>query len=243
MPISLVSQYGSKPPGLKNLITELHNILFDHFGKAFIPYEIEQVHGTIIGMETLLIEGQLFSKWCVENESWHKPIDTELLRDFLDKRIESFTIKIGGYKEDEEYGFRSRGQIPFERSFSIQSNRAVINGWPIRKAGEVAHHSDSLLYLRNEFKAFNLCHKWNIDGYQDNDFFLVLGKINQVDVNPERLQISGRYIRSYLSDHETCFKIGPDSLSLVEYENPELPTGTTRILNLKKLDWNQILNP
>ncbi|MBK8501744.1 MAG: hypothetical protein IPL46_05775 [Saprospiraceae bacterium] len=242
MPISLVSQYESKPAVLVNLIVQLQHILLDHFGEAFKPYQLEQVHGTIIGIETILMDGQHFSKWCMENEGKAKPINTELLRDFFREKMSSFLMKIGGYQQEVDYGFRSRGTIPFERSFSIQSNRAVINGWPIMKIGESARYSDALVNLRNQFKSINLCHKWNIDGYQDNDFFLVLGKIEQKTTDHERLRISCEHIRRYLAEHETYFNISSDSLSLVEYEYPELPRDTTKILNIRKVDWSKILS-
>lgn len=243
MPISLVSLYESKPVNLERLIVRLQDILFDQFNEAFSPYQIEHVHATIIGMETISIKEQLYSKWCIENEGLAKPIHTELLCDFFRDKIDSFSIKIGGYQPDVDYGFRSRDAIPYERSFSIQSNRAVINGWPIVQVGGLIHHSAALVNLRNQFRSFNLCHKWNINGYQDNDLFLVLGKMDQKTVDPESLRSSCAHIRKYLASNETCFMIGHDSLSLVEYENPELPIETTRILNLKKVDWNKILVP
>ena len=242
MPISLVSHYITKPQGLINLIINLQNILFDLFSKAFTPYQIEQVHGTIIGMETSLINGHLFGKWCIENEEKMNPIQTEMLKEFLQHKIAPFSIQIGGYHPGVDYGFESRNEIPFERSFSIQSSRAVINGWPVVKKNTQISADKSLADFRNKFKPFNICHKWNKDGYEDNDFFMVLGKVDQIRLDEERIKIGGDHIRDYLSTTETIIEIDDHSLSLVEYESPELPIETTRVLNLRKVDWNQILH-
>ncbi len=179
MPTSLVSCYGDKPQALTTIIEKVQSLVIHSLKDAFQPYQPEQVHATIIGMETVNVDNKLYSKWCIENQIRVDPVDWKKLTGFLIKEIPPVIIQMGGYKSDVDYGFESRCSSPYMRSFSIHANRVVINGWPVTESPEGYQSSQVLYHWRKQFQQYHLCHKWNADGYQDNDFFMVLGTIKK----------------------------------------------------------------
>jgi hypothetical protein len=65
---SLVAYYGAKPSILSDLLNSCHELIIaSGLGYCFIPYQTDQIHATIIGMEILegeekLINRNLFNK-------------------------------------------------------------------------------------------------------------------------------------------------------------------------------------
>src|SRR5262245_5701726 len=51
MQVTLVAHYGGKPVALSALVQHLQGKLHELLGPAFLAYELEQVHGTVIGFE------------------------------------------------------------------------------------------------------------------------------------------------------------------------------------------------
>ena len=75
--VSLVAFYGDKPIELVNLITRLQTHLANHslLGKKFTPYQIEQVHGTIIGCEGYKTDLGIITRWFKERRQITKYIN------------------------------------------------------------------------------------------------------------------------------------------------------------------------
>lgn len=232
MPASLVCCYGEKPDELARLIQKIQSMLTSHFQDAFQPYQSEQVHATIIGLETQSVEGKQYSKWCIENRIESNPVDWENLFDFLQNEKPLITIQIGGYQIHGDYGFKSRNKSPYTRSFSIDENRVVINGWPVIQTVTGLRATWDLYNYRKQFRAFQICHKWNKDGYQDNDFFMVLGKLKEVSYHSESQKIIMKEVRDILAEEEVIFTLYPQLFSLVWYENTELPIESTKVFRL-----------
>lgn len=236
MQLSLVSHYGEKPVPLQELIADIQALLLRDLDTAFRPYQMEQVHGTITGIETEREQSELYSKWYLENKGCRLPMDLKGLSHFLGKEVPRFLIKIGGYQPDRDYGFTSRGQHPFHRSFSLQGTIAVAMGWPGEQAGGHWTYGMDLYALRAAFEKYHLCHKWNKGGYQDNDFFFVLGKLDRDAVDPAQLKLTAAAVRQLLMDRVEFITVGPNSLSLVAYDDTELPLDTTQVFPLVGAD-------
>lgn len=227
--LTIVTHYGNKPPFLANLIFMLQTQLADSLGAAFIPYEMEQVHGTIIGLEVIVTDKGLVNKWFKENLKRDENVDIAGLLEFVrSDRIGEISVRIGGWKPHKDYGFESKNQHPYLRSFSFRGAIAVTMGWPVEKA----KYCESLYNLRKRFEEFKFFHKHNKDGYKDNDFFFVLGCISKKQVNPTLLQQTATEMRLILSGIERTVSISKDTLSIVAYIDTQLPVTTSEAFSI-----------
>lgn len=235
MQLSLVAYYGKKPPVLLNLIVDLQALLQDRLGRAFRPYTIEQVHATLIGLELFEAEQKLYSVWYRRNIGSPMPVDFRGLMQQLQAEWPDFQIRIGGYEPNGRYGFRSRGDHPYTRTFSFQINAAVVVGWPVVSTGKGRNYQESFYELRRSFERYQFCHKWHKDGYRDNDCYLVLGKIDPDRVSPLCRAELSREIREILSGAPVYIPFERDLLSMVIYEDAELPPSSTHLFPLTEL--------
>ena len=226
MKLTIVSHYGKKSVELINLISMLQDKLSECLGFAFKPYDMEQVHGTIIGLEGVFSVKGIVNKWFKENRDEERYMKSECLLEFIKSDvIKEIGIKIGGYHFHKDYGFTSREQHPFMRSFSIQGKIAVTMGWPI----EADKYVKTLYQLRKNFEQVEVLHKWHKDGYEDNDFFFVLGRIDREYINPLILERMASEIRLILAGIEETVTIGKNTMSIVAYIDPQLPTTTSGV--------------
>lgn len=225
MQLTIVSHYGKKSVELINLISILQNKLSDCLRFAFKPYEMEQVHGTIIGLEGVITGKGILNKWFKEHRNEDRYIEPERLLGFIKSdAIKEIKLKVGGYHFHKDYGFKSREQHPFLRSFSIQGEIAVAMGWPI----ENDKYIKSLYQLRKNFEQIGFLHKWHKEEYEDNDFFFILGRINRKYVNPVDLERTASQLRLILAEIHECITIAKDTMSIVAYIDPQLPITTSR---------------
>ncbi|PHN08103.1 hypothetical protein [Flavilitoribacter nigricans] len=235
MQLSLVAYYGNKPASLRRLVTDLQSQLQLRLGRFFRPYQMDQVHATVIGLECITDGLKCYSRWYRENREALRPVDFTGFLSHLMKRPPKLKIRMGGYRSGQDYGFLSRGDHPYSRSFSFQGTTAVVVGWPAgRMAGKLVY-TDSFYQLRRSFEAYHLCHKWHKDGYRDNDCYLVLGKIKPDALPEEELQQISRDLQQMLAQREILFPLDGQMLTIVAYENAELPLETTRVLSLEEI--------
>jgi len=220
MQLTIVSHYGKKSVELINLISMLQDKLSECLGFAFKPYDMEQAHGTIIGLEGIFTAKGILNKWFKENTNEDRYMETERLLGFIKSDgIKEIKIKIGGYHFHKDYGFKSREQHPFLRSFSIQGKIAVAMGWPI----ENDKYVKTLYQLRKDFEQVGVLHKWHKERYEDNDFFFVLGRVDKEYVNPLVLERTASEMRLILAGIDERITIGKDTMSIVAYIDPQLP--------------------
>ena len=71
--LTLVAFYGEKPSPLDSVIETLQSEISTEFGAAFVPYSIEQVHATLIGLESEWCGG----RWRNVNFHQHRSVDRE----------------------------------------------------------------------------------------------------------------------------------------------------------------------
>jgi hypothetical protein len=186
MQVTLVSFYSEKSGKVMEFIRLCQDNISKLLLSAFHPYEMEQVHATIIGLEGCRlgdkIKNENFQSFCKE-ERFVSAIE---LLDFLrSDDLPSFDIRIGGYRHHEDYGFLSRGKHPYLRSFSIQGPIAVAMGWPY----DNEKYSDALEKLRRHFNKLNILHRWHrTPSEEDNDFYFVLGRVDRRFVSDIQIQ-------------------------------------------------------
>lgn len=220
MQVTLVSHYGKKEPALVELISYLQACLTRCLPDAFRPYQHDQVHGTIVGLEGYR------SGDAVRNQYSDQEVDFQGLTNFLNSEtMEPIEVRIGGYRRDAPSRFDSRGLHPYLRSFSIQGEIAVAMGWPVQ-SDDFRKPLDN---MRRHFQRFGLRHKWhNTETDVDDDFFFVLGRIDGHRVTLAALDSVAEEMRVILEGHSgTRLYIQQNTLRFVGYVDPQLPVETS----------------
>jgi hypothetical protein len=234
--VSLVGFYGEKPLELTLLIQEIQTYLAaaDEIQSCFIPYRLEQIHGTILGCEGLLTSEGVVNKWLYETTEEIKYIKYDRFLEHLnDRAILPINLRFGGYQLERDYGFLSRGLHPAIRSFQLQVSGAeiipVLIGWSWQN-NLISQEIES---LRRSGQKFNLLHKYHRHPESiDNDFYLRLGTIKQ-QLSPEVIfQIESK-IRTILLDRTPItIKLDRAQISFALYQDLQLTPETTKIIKL-----------
>lgn len=219
MQLTLVSHYGEKDPDLADLIHLLQMRLGSLLPGVFRPYQLEQVHGTIVGLEGC------GTRAAVRNENSGQSMDVKGLLAYLSQELHPIDVRIGGYRHISNFPFNSRGLHPYLRSFSIQGEIAVAMGWSM-ESDAVNRPLDG---LRREFIRFGVRHKWHkSDDDVDDDFFFVLGRIDRRRVTAATRDAVAEEMRMLLAGHSgTTIRISNDTLRLVGYLDSQLPLETS----------------
>jgi hypothetical protein len=252
--VSLVAFYGDKPLQLIALIRQLQTYLANHelIGKYFIPYQLEQVHGTIIGCEGLKTKLGIINKWFYERQGKTLAIDLAGLIDYLQTQVNlPITIRLGGYDRTHDYNHLSWQQHLYFRSFQLQPGMnqtiPVIIGW------SWANNSVSLEIdnLRRNLQKFNLLHKYHTTtDAVDNDFYLRLGTINS-PLTSEIRQANGcatpsaiaTKIRHLLTTQPaTYIRLNLDNLAFAQYQDLSLTPATTKVIPVTQLTASTLLS-
>lgn len=236
--VSLVAFYGDKPTELVNLIKRLQSCLASHrlTQHHFVPYQLKQVHGTIIGCEGLNQKSRVVSKWFYERRKETKYINFSGLLDYLQHQINfPLIIRFGGYDRTYKYNFSSRNQHLYVRSFQLQptDNQTV----PILIGWTWNHNSVTLDIdnLRRDLQQFNLLHKYHATSDAvDNDFYLRLGTINT--------QLTSTVINAISTDMRHLLETQPallvpiklENLAFVQYQDLLLSPATTKVISVSK---------
>ena len=226
MDFTLVAYYGEKPPQIARLVQEVNRELRASLGGAFHPYSLQQVHATIIGLEGYRSGARIINSNYLRKCGELRALDLERVFQILeDESLLPFNITIGGFTEHGRYPFMSRSSPPHLRSFSVQGSCAVVVGWPYQN-GE---HSESMDKIRRAFNQANALHKYHDSPTaEDNDFFLVLGSLDRMQVNAIRLQETIGRLQSFLIARQpTIVRVCRECLRLVAYVDPKLPRETS----------------
>ena len=236
--LSLVSFYGEKPDSLSELILSVQNTIINRFGEDFNPYSLEQIHGTLVSLERL-DEAGFINRNYTQMRNLHVEMDFEgLLNYFRGTKILPVKVQIGGF-EDRDYGFLSRQQNPYSRTFSIQGRFANVLGWPCigndsDKPDSIFKVSTALGELRKELESFNILHSYHpLDSDFDNDFYFRVGIFNE-NANNFNFQIAlEQEIREMLSKRAPLYlTLNPENIFLVFYNDQRLPFETSTTWSL-----------
>ena len=226
MHVTLVALFGRKPAVVAEFIHKAQELLHKDLGDAFTPYELEQVHATIIGLE-----GQRLSGGAVVNTNYLTFQRTPAPMD-LDRAIaivrgsKPIRIRVGGFREGAAYPFKSRTEHPFNRSFVIDTGKQTAHamGWPV----ESDTYPASLDRLRRSLNEANIFHKYHRRSEDtDNDFFFVLGRVQPERATRNALEHVTRSLRERMASTELHIDIDPACLSIVGYDDPALPPGSS----------------
>ena len=240
--VSLVAFYGDKPVELVNLISTLQTHLANHslLGDKFIPYRLEQIHGTIIGCEGYKTDSGIASRWFKERRQATKYINIPGLIDHTQQIDLPLTIRFGGYNRQTDYNFLSRGQPLSDRSFQLQVTEnytiPVLIGWSWQD-NTVTLAIDN---LRRSFQQFGLLHKYHTyPDSIDNDFYLRLGTIN-TQLSKEEIDLVATNIRTLLSASSVSIPIKIGDLAFAQYQDLQLTPATTKIIFASSITASQL---
>ena len=204
------------------LQTELHNLL----GDAFTAYDMEQVHGTLVGLEGRQVGTEILNTNLINASGESLAMDLEGIFHFLlNTPLLPLHIRIGGFVCSRVYPFTSRNLHPHVRSFSLCDQIAVVIGWP----AEAETYPMVLDRLRRLCTNYHVLHRYHEKpGDVDNDFFFVLNHIERDLVTEEQIESVQRHIRDWLSSCEPLdIEIGKEQLSVVAYSDRQLPTSSS----------------
>jgi hypothetical protein len=248
--ITLVSLYGDKEDELSMLITECQETVKLVLGSAFSPYDIRQVHATIIGLERRIgSSGHNLNFW--KHRSRQVEMDFDGFLTFLRGCSQvPFEVQIGGFG-DRDYPFvsdpfeKGKENRPYDRMFSIQGNKVVVMGWPLRgqplKISPATPHEwvhESRVYpptldeIRHAAQKFGILHGYHKTRTAvDNDLFFRIGLFDTNAVSPEATGPLLQQVRSKLSGTQrpVIAQITLDDLFVAAYEDSTLPLASTQV--------------
>jgi hypothetical protein len=225
--LSLVAHYGPKPPAFAGLATKLQDEIGAGLGASFAPYDLEQVHATVVGLELERRGGALLDKNFLELRGEARPVDLNRVLELLRRTpLLPLVVQVGGFQSGAAYPFTSQGEHPHRRSLLFQGDRAVAMGWPVG-AGSFPPALDA---LRRAFQEVGVLHKWHRRPEDvDNDFYFVLGTVLAPAVSSACSEAVAKSVRQLLASlgplHLT---VSLADLSFVGYEDVRLPLSSTR---------------
>lgn len=241
--VTLVSLYGNKKPEFATFIAHCQKAVVDTFGSAFTPYTVDQVHATIIGLERQSPSG-------FDNNNFARFRGRSVTMDFAGflgylRGCARFPleIQVGGF-QDRDYPFTSRKSRPYERSFSIQGDKVVVMGWPVRgepvsvlQATPEVLIQESRIYpmtldvLRHGAQRFGILHGYHrAPADVDNDLFFRIGLIDQKSPPLGSTRSLERRMREYMSQvTPLILEVALDDVFIAAYDDSTLPVGGTKI--------------
>ena len=224
--LTLVAFYGKKNDHpLWVFIKQLQDkITLNLEARNFIPYDLEKIHGTIIGLEGRRTGNEIVNENYLKKYDELRSMNLKGLIDFIlnDDKIFPICVKIGGYKEEKKYSFKSSGKHPFLRSFSIQKKIVVAMGWPVKKINNKLIYPSNIDRLRRTCNAFNVLHKYhNSPQSYDNDLFFVLGNVRE-GLNNNLLETCEIQIRNDLATSSLPpIEISQNDLKVIAYSEDD----------------------
>ncbi|MFO1146624.1 MAG: hypothetical protein U1E33_08830 [Rhodospirillales bacterium] len=241
--------YGDKPLPLRGLLTTLQAEVADVLGSRFTPYHLDQIHGTIVGLERAERQASPFvnRNFAILRGSEVTMDFDGLLRFFRTSSLIPFAVQIGGFGERDD-PFTSRGARPFDRSLSLHGHSAVVMGWPVAAmpaagpsqapaGGEMAGfgYPPTLAQLRRDAERFGIVHAYHATAAdRDNDFYFRIGLIDAAEaIKAGVAETVARRLRRRLAAQPPVWAmVGLSQLSVAFYATPELPCATTQAFAL-----------
>jgi hypothetical protein len=249
--MTVVALYGEKSSDLATLIMRCQELGRDVLGAGFRPYDLSQIHATIFGLERkigLPFYNANFSRY----RGRDLVMNLEGILDYL-RRCGLFPleVQVGGYGK-RDYPFISRQAPPYERSFSIQGDKVVVMGWPIRgtpfrqpPATPSAWVQEARLYpltldvVRHAAQAYGVLHAYHRALTDvDNDLFFRIGLlVDQTSLTERVRDTLEAEVRQFLSDQPPLIlDVRLEQVSIALYEEDTLPPSSTRVWSLADPD-------
>src|SRR6266850_8186281 len=109
MQTTLVGYYGDKTGNVLELIRSCQDRLSELLLSSFRPYELEQVHGTIIGLEGCRVGDSIKNENFKNFRNEERLMSPKHLLEFLrSDTFPSVSIRVGDYRHHLDYGFQSQ---------------------------------------------------------------------------------------------------------------------------------------
>ncbi len=230
--VSLVAFYGKKSFEFTFLIQELQQYLCELLPSVFEPYALESIHATLLGCEGGKTERGILNQWFLERREESRIVDfAGFLKCVQNNPQFPVPIQFGGYQLSVDYGFKSRNQHPYKRSFCFQNEMVVLIGWPIQ-AGKIIMEIDN---LRRSGEKFNLLHKYhgNPDDI-DNDCYLRIGVLNSKISADQRQKVEQKVQELLKMRSPLVLPLTLEECCFVQYYDYTFPFSTTQVIPLKE---------
>lgn len=247
--VTLVSFYGNKHKEFANAITRWQQLVAQAFGSAFTPYDVRQIHATIIGLERL--RAPLYNANFAKHREREVAMDlTGFLAYLRGCAHIPFTVQLGGFA-NRAYPFTSRATNPYERSFSVQGDKVVVMGWPVRDepylassappAAEVPAagiYPPTLDLVRRAAQDFGILHGYHRTVTDiDNDLFFRIGLIDPESTTPAAtIALEAEARRLFSTQRPLVIEVRLEDIYIAAYEDNRLPVASTRIWPLADPD-------
>jgi hypothetical protein len=249
--MTVVALYGDKSSDFATLITRCQELGRGVLGAGFRPYDPSQIHATIFGLERkigLPFYNANFSRY----RGRDLVMNLEGILDYL-RRCGLFPleVQVGGYGK-RDYPFISRQASPYERSFSVQGDKVVVMGWPIRgkpfqqpPATPSAWVQEARLYpltldvVRHAVQAYGVLHAYHRALTDvDNDLFFRIGLlVDQTSVTETVRDALEAEVRQFFSvQPPLILDVGLEQVSIALYDEDTLPPSSTRVWSLADPD-------
>jgi hypothetical protein len=221
--ITAVALYGTKTGAVKRLLETVQAILSERLREGFRPYTLDQIHGTLIRLDGVADAqtGHIVNLRYREFTGAQPAMDHAQALDILAAHLTPpLNIRIGGYGPEARATFSSRGQHPYERTFSVQGEAFVLMGWPVSTVanGISCRPLDELRRKMNDANIWHWYHNSSTD--VDNDFHLVVGHHNAVPQHEATEAVVA--VRTYLAQHPVQLDVGVDQVSVIAADSPAL---------------------
>lgn len=215
---TVVAFYGGLPDALDELVARLQDRAAAHLGPGFEARARDQVHATVIGLETgPTPAGPDRSRFDAG------PLLAHLARTFAEHPLD---IRFGGAARGDGR-WPSRGATRFERSFLCGPSGVVLIGWPVGAAGDETVPRPALATIRRGCEPFGARHRYHVEpGSEDPDAYLVIGRLT-APPGPAAAELADA-VRGELAAAPVRVRLGPEQLSLVEYTDTALPVDSSR---------------
>jgi hypothetical protein len=221
--VSAVALYGPKTGEVRDLLESVQATLARQLGAAFLPYGLEQIHGTLIGLNAVRepATGALLSQYYLEHRGTRCVVDFEGVLQILEERFSRpLAIRIGGIGPGDDLGFTSQGMHLHERTFSARNGALVLMGWPVSTLTSDGAQRP-LDDLRRNMNDANVLHRYHATATDvDNDFYLVLG--HYADAAESMLAEAERTVRRDLERHPVDVRVGRGQVRIVASDSPTL---------------------
>ncbi|MBN2534198.1 MAG: hypothetical protein JXB88_15010 [Spirochaetales bacterium] len=249
--VTMTAFHGNdKPPSfitlIRSLLERISMLVRTESPGAFTPYDMYQIHTTLIGMETDFIDENLYGHWFFE--SWQKKVAlnsmlfTKLLKNSIamDSPAPLFTIRFGGFEKayctcaDEAFleweclsggsEFHSCGRSAYEGSFyAFAPGPAVFTGWPVPAKNRIDEFPHSLYLFRRAFEKAGFMDKYHSSEHpqwKDDDCYMKLGTFTGPVKN---LSLIKEEMRDFLNSlNPITIEIHPKDVAVILYRDTSL---------------------
>jgi hypothetical protein len=221
--VSAVALYGPKTGEVRDLLESVQATIARQLGVAFLPYTLEQIHATLIGLNGVRepATGALISQYYLEHRGARCIMDFGRVLQILEERFSRpLTIRIGGFGPGDETGFTSQGKHPQQRTFSARNGTFVLMGWPVATMRSQGAQRP-LDELRRDMNKANVLHRYHAAAADvDNDFYLVLG--HYTDTTESTLAETERIVRRDLAHDHVDVQVSRERVRIVAADSATL---------------------